>query len=311
MGIAGVAPSARALIVKVLASDGSGYDSDVAAGIQWATDHGARVINLSIGSDVPLTGDFGSIPSAIDYAYQHGVAVAVAAGNNDLPLTDYQVSQIARESLVVGALGRTGQVAYYSTNGVGVNIYAPGGDDLDGTDTHGLVVSTHTGKSGYAVGEGTSFAAPQAAGVLALLMSRGMTNVQARQRVLDTAADRNGVPQLDAAAAVGSTAMCPSNTVPHVAASAPPVETLSPPARSTSHSNASTSVSPKPSVISTTKNGTTTSSSSAVTPLPTTSLRAAGPIAHSPAGHPWALVVAAIGVIACAAALGVASFVRR
>jgi subtilisin family serine protease len=311
IGIAGVAPSAHALIVKVLDRNGSGYDSDVAAGIEWAVDHGARVINLSIGSDVPLTGDFGNIPSAIDYAYRHGAAVAVAAGNNDLPLTDYQVSQIAREALVVGALGPTGRVAYYSTNGVGVNIYAPGGDDAYGSNTKGEVVSTHTGKTGYAVGEGTSFAAPQAAGVLALLMARGMTNVQARQRVLDTADDRNGVPELDAAAAIGSTRLCPSSAAQHAVAAPPAVVTLDASSNGAARSQPAVHATPRPTASSALEGSSTKASPRPAATRSASSLRAAAGTGRSPRARPWPLLIAAVGIVACATALAALAVARR
>ena len=216
IGIAAVAPLSTALVVKVLIPGrtitgqptGTGCPDDVAAGIRWAADAGARVINLSIGSDVPLTGTglTSSIPDAIRYAASRGVAVAAAAGNNSLPLSDYK--EIAGVALVAGAIGPDGSVAPYSTNGAGVNIYAPGGDSGQpqaGPDAQGQVFSTNMG-GGYTEEEGTSFAAPHAAGTLALLMACGLNAASARQRILDTAVRPQGVPQLDAAAALAGIA---------------------------------------------------------------------------------------------------------
>lgn len=223
-GIAAVAPDAKALIVKVLARTiqndsngnpqyayGSGCDNDVGAGIQWAVDHGAQVINLSIGSEVPLTGSVGDITNAITYAWNHDVAVAVAAGNNQLPVSDY--STIQNEALVVGALGPSGSVAYYSTKNVGVNLYAPGGDDNNGAnqDIQHLVVSTgwrdpQFGGGDYTMGQGTSFAAPQAAGVLALLRSCGFGGQAAVQRVKSIAANHGN--HLDAGATLAGVSHC-------------------------------------------------------------------------------------------------------
>lgn len=203
--IAGVAPSARVLVVKVLDSSGGGQPADVAAGIEWSVDHGARVVNLSIGPEIPLTGTFSSINSAVDYAWQHGAVVAIAAGNSALPASSYP--QIASESLIVGALGPDAQPASYSNTSLGVNIYAPGGDSTGGNDVHHLIVSTALG-GGWAAEQGTSFAAPQVAGTLADLMARGESAAQARQRILNTAVTRNGLPDLDTAAALGASGGC-------------------------------------------------------------------------------------------------------
>lgn len=67
-GAVGVAPQARILPVRVLDSDGSGYASDVAEGIVWAVDHGAAVINLSLGSPRPSSAQ----QLAIQYAVERG-----------------------------------------------------------------------------------------------------------------------------------------------------------------------------------------------------------------------------------------------
>lgn len=211
-GIAAVAPNAKVLVVKVLGKDGSGKSNDVGAGVRWAVDNGARVVNLSLGSEIPVTGGLdGSIPAAIDYAAAHGVAVAIAAGNSSLPFTDLETQRIESEALVVGALRRDGGLAYYSTSGRGVNIYAPGGDSTQGQDAHGLVVSTGLG-GGYAVGQGTSFATPHVAGALALLLAAGMSADQARQRLLDTAAVRAGLPELEVARALNASGSCSGNS---------------------------------------------------------------------------------------------------
>lgn len=211
-GIAAVAPDAKLLVVKVLAKDGSGKSNDVGAGVRWAVDNGARVINLSLGSEIPVTGGIdGSIPAAIDYAAAHGVAVAIAAGNSSLPFTDLETQRIESEALVVGALRRDGGLAYYSSSGRGVNIYAPGGDSTQGGDAHALIVSTALG-GGYAAGQGTSFATPEVAGALALLLAAGLPADQARQRLLDTAASRAGLPELEVAHALGAGGSCTGST---------------------------------------------------------------------------------------------------
>jgi len=221
-GIAAVAPDARALVIKVLSRvvktnpitgqtspTGQGCDNDVAAGIDYAVAHGAKVINLSIGSDVPLTGTTSEMVSAIQRAMNADVAVAVAAGNNSLPVSDY--ATIGNGALVVGALAPNGNTAWYSTNLVGVNVYAPGGDHTYSKDIHGLVVSTNWPdpayiNSQYAAGEGTSFAAPQAAGVLALLRSCGMGGRAAVSRVISVANAHNG--QVDAGASLAGLSGC-------------------------------------------------------------------------------------------------------
>lgn len=214
-GIAAVAPDSRVLVVKVLVDDpmtgqASGTDADVAAGIEYAVAAGARVINLSIGTEVPLTGATTAIPAAIQDAWNHDVLVSVAAGNSSLPASSY--GDITPYALVVGALGPNALPAYYSNSLFGVNLYAPGGDDPTGNGSvQDNIVSTAF-NGGYAQEQGTSFAAPLGAGVAALLMAHGLDAHAAYSRILATATNRNGLPDLNAAAALGApaTAACGS-----------------------------------------------------------------------------------------------------
>ena len=212
VGIAAVAPAARALVIKVIDKSGAGCDPDVAAGIRYAVTRGARVINISLGSDIPLVPVLAGsdIPDAVRSAAQSGVAVALAAGNSSLPLSDY--GAVTDVALVVGALGPDGTVAPYSTSGGGVNLYAPGGDSGQGAvgpHAKGQVLSTSlSGAGSHKAEQGTSFAAPHVAGVLALLLACGLDAAQARQRILATAPQAGGVPRLDAAAAVHGAGHC-------------------------------------------------------------------------------------------------------
>ncbi|HEX3607281.1 MAG TPA: S8 family serine peptidase, partial [Candidatus Dormibacteraeota bacterium] len=210
-GIAAVAPDAKALIIKVIDKSGKGCDEDVSAAIKYAVTRGAKVINISLGSDIPLAPllSGSGIPDAVRAAAQAGAAIALAAGNSSLPFSDYD--SVTDVALVSGALGPDASVAPYSTSGGGVNIYAPGGDSgqpTSGPHAKGQVLSTSTVSGGYKAEQGTSFAAPHVAGVLALLLSCGLNAPQARQRILSTAHQSGGISRLDAAAAVHGAGHC-------------------------------------------------------------------------------------------------------
>ncbi len=261
VGIAGVAPAGRALVVKVLKNDSSGNATgsatDVAAGIDYASSYpGVKVINLSIGTDTPgiinsLLGGPNPILPAIDRAIQRGVMVSAAAGNSSGAQSDYASKQ--GEALVVGALNRAGTIASYSSVG---NIYAPGGDS-GGTMTPAVSVVSTTLGNAYAAGDGTSFAAPQVAGITALLMAKGFSAAAARQQVLNTAVTQTNWPSADAAQALGLSDSGPT-CVPGAAAAGagapPPVRPTSPrarppaaPAQAPAAIPAPTSASPSPS----------------------------------------------------------------
>jgi subtilisin family serine protease len=206
IGVEGVAPGAKVLVVRVLGDDGSGTLDDVAAGIRWAADHGADVINLSLGSDNPVSsgGDNGGpLDQSLDYALNKNIVVVAAAGNNS-GITCQQPSAQGR-LLCVAAVDSLGGHSFYSNFAGALGISAPGGGALLGPD----VLSTYN-DGGYTQIAGTSQATPHVAGVAALLVSRGIRGQAAVQRILATARDAGlpgpdpifGAGVVDAAAAV-------------------------------------------------------------------------------------------------------------
>jgi len=186
VGVDSVAPGAEIMPVRVLDSNGSGSDSDVAKGIDWAVDHGANVINLSLGGTLPTAG-LGiqdDISTAVQRAVSRGVVVVAAAGNDGLPFCENDSEQ--GKVLCVGAVDKRGSRTFYSSFGAGLSLVAPGGSALPGTDED--ILSTWPG-GGYQELAGTSQATPHVSGVAALLVSLGVRGQAAVQRILATATD--------------------------------------------------------------------------------------------------------------------------
>jgi len=175
VGSVGVAPRCAILPIKVLSANGSGSSDDVAAGIRYAANHGAKVINLSLAATV----DDAVMGSAIVYAQDMGCVVVAAVGNEGSSGgADYP----ARYAGVIGvaAIDRNNTRASFSNFGAGVDIAAPGKD----------VLSTVPG-GGYEAWDGTSMASPFVAGVAALVLSVNPTwgADQVIARVFATAQD--------------------------------------------------------------------------------------------------------------------------
>jgi len=119
-GGAGVCPSCSIMPVKVLGADGGGSSAIVAAGIVWATDHGARVISMSLGAP----GRSQVLSDAVAYAVTKGVVLIAAAGNNGTTTLFYPA---AEPGVVSVAATNSADVLYdWSNRGSWVNVAAPG-----------------------------------------------------------------------------------------------------------------------------------------------------------------------------------------
>ncbi|HKN39142.1 MAG TPA: S8 family serine peptidase, partial [Acidimicrobiia bacterium] len=105
LGMAGVAWAGKIMPVKVAGPSGAAADRDVAAGIKWATDHGAKVLSLSLGAP----GDDVVLQQAVDYATAHDVLVVAAAGNGGSSVPEYPAA--CRGVLAVGATDTSGRRA--------------------------------------------------------------------------------------------------------------------------------------------------------------------------------------------------------
>jgi subtilisin family serine protease len=163
-GIAGVCWKCKIMPVKVLGADNSGSWSDVAAGVIWATKHGARVINMSLG----LPSGSRSIAAAVSYAIKHNVIVVASSGNENSTKPDYPAAYAG--VLSVGAVDEAG--TRYSTSNHTVR-YGKWGSNYGSwveVDAPGCANSTSPGDN-YTYFCGTSAAAPFAAGLAGLALS--------------------------------------------------------------------------------------------------------------------------------------------
>ena len=190
IGVVGVAPEATIMPVRVLGDDGGGSNTWVANGIIWAVDHGANIINLSLGSSQNSE----VVADACAYAYEHDVTVIAATGNDGY--VDYIGYPAALPTTIaVGSVDAQNVVAFYSNQGNEIDLVAPGGDsgvytNGDGQGDGVVQETVQDGQWGYYFLQGTSMATPHVAGVAALLYAQGVTKPdQIRKLMVNTADD--------------------------------------------------------------------------------------------------------------------------
>jgi len=235
-GVIGVAPEAEIVAVKVLSEfTGTGSMSWINAGVVYAANNGADVINMSLGADMPRNGFYAELPdgsivkvganevaayikatqAAITYAYQKGSVVIVAASNDGLDANHTNnlvfipaslnhlmtVSATSPDGIGENPTTNLDVPAHYTNYGQSlIDIAAPGGDyDYPGDLWwYDMVFSTISDGWGFSVG--TSMAAPHAAGTAALVIEKLGGNAKPSQvmSILKKSADDLGQPGKDA-----------------------------------------------------------------------------------------------------------------
>lgn len=164
-GIAGISWSDRILPVKIMDRQGTGTTLDLMTGITWAADHGATVINMSVGG-FPYAQ---SVQDAATYAWNKGVVLVGAAGNNAREEEFYPAS-FANVVSVSGTQVED-EFAYWSSYGAKVDVSAPGASVLT-TNCTVCTYAEHDTWGEHTYISGTSFATPNVAGVVALIRAR-------------------------------------------------------------------------------------------------------------------------------------------
>jgi subtilisin family serine protease len=221
VGIAGINPRARIMVLKAMDERGRGAASAIAEAIVYAASNGARVINLSLGGRRLTRTEY----LAIEFAHSRGTVVVAAAGNEGVELDDYGPGGVPR-ALTVTATDTADRRVKESNFGADIDLAAPGVDVLGpraiGTDLLAAAGARDYRRGDHAVGPdagyiratGTSFAAPLVAGAASLLFAANpsLSAAQVERMLLHSARDieapgvdqLSGYGRLDVAAALAA-----------------------------------------------------------------------------------------------------------
>ncbi len=198
----GIAPKANIIAIKTLNSEGSGDSSDVIAAIQWALDNRARynikVLNLSLGSK-PQSLSYSPIDKAVSAAWERGMTVICAAGNEGPGRQTISSPGICPEVITVGALDdrdtahtKDDTIATFSSRGPTKRMVAKPDIVAPGVNIISLAVPSRDNVL-YKSLSGTSMATPIVSGCAALIheMFPDYTNQQVKELMMSTAKDLN------------------------------------------------------------------------------------------------------------------------
>ncbi|BAZ29237.1 peptidase S8/S53 [Cylindrospermum sp. NIES-4074] len=171
IGVTGIAYNAKIMPVKVLDESGSGSYGAIAKGIRYAADHGANVINLSLGGFFSNN----TLKSAIEYASSKNVVVVMAAGNDGSSSPAYPARYAYNSGIAVGAVDQNNNLADFSNRS--------GSQEITYVTAPGVDIYSSLPNNQYGTHSGTSMASPHVAGVVALMLSANpnLTVSQVRQ----------------------------------------------------------------------------------------------------------------------------------
>lgn len=208
----GVAPGADLIVGKVCSDEGWCLESDVIAGIEWAVEQHAKVINLSLGGGSFLGHcDLDSLAQAANWAVSQGTVVVAAAGNIGESGEGVMTPACGSKVIAVGAVDSSDARLWWSAYGTALDVMAPGLDILSSVP---CAVAGTCPTAGYGWWSGTSMAAPQVTGLVGLLVEAEptLTTDEIYAIVTGTAADLGeagadtltGYGRVNASAAVSS-----------------------------------------------------------------------------------------------------------
>lgn len=181
IGIAGIAGGDNSAGSIVIPYQTGAITSNIISAINDAVDEGAKVINMSFGGP-----NSSSVETAIQNAYIHGVTMVCASGNSYSPYLYYPAS--SQYTIAVGATNKNNQRVSFSNYGTGIDLVAPG--DTIYSTKYDATNNTNT----YGSDSGTSYAAPQVSGTIALMLSVNpfLTPTEIRKILRKTAYKLNG-----------------------------------------------------------------------------------------------------------------------